>query len=76
MTGSPQVRCAVVIPAYRPSAVLIDLVRALNASGKFPIILVDDGSGPEFAPIFEKASAPGGQSQHFGQLFRFELMEE
>ena len=45
-------RLAVVIPAYRPSAALVEVVRAL-AERQFPAILVvDDGSGPEFHEIF------------------------
>ena len=49
-------RLAVVIPAYRPSAGLIDLVRALAGRGG-PIVIVDDGSGPEFAETFRQAGA-------------------
>ena len=47
-------RLAVVIPAYRPSAGLIDLVRAL-AGRVGPVVIVDDGSGPEFAETFRQA---------------------
>ena len=54
-------RLAVVIPAYRPSAGLVDLVRAL-AGRLGPIVIVDDGSGPEFAETFAAAGAfPGVQ---------------
>src|ERR1017187_2450136 len=55
-------RLAVVIPAYRPSAALVEVVRAL-AGRQFPAILVvDDGSGPEFHGIFADAGAlPGVQ---------------
>src|ERR1017187_9749966 len=55
-------RLAVVIPAYRPSAALVEVVRAL-AERQFPAILVvDDGSGPEFHEIFAGAGAlPGVQ---------------
>ena len=49
-------RLAVVIPAYRPSAGLIDLLGALQDSG-LPIVVVDDGSGPEFASTFARAAA-------------------
>jgi glycosyltransferase involved in cell wall biosynthesis len=49
-------RLAVVIPAYRPSAGLIDLLGALAGSG-LPIVIVDDGSGPEFAATFAAAAA-------------------
>jgi glycosyltransferase involved in cell wall biosynthesis len=49
------VRCAVVVPAYRPSAALLELIEALANIG-YPIILVDDGSGPEFADVFARAA--------------------
>ena len=46
---------AVVIPAYRPGALLIPLLDALLAGGASHIVVVDDGSGPEFAEVFEEA---------------------
>jgi glycosyltransferase involved in cell wall biosynthesis len=49
-------RLAVVIPAYRPSAGLVDLVRALDGRDG-PVVVVDDGSGPEFAATFAAAAA-------------------
>src|SRR5256885_518473 len=52
---------AVVIPAYRPSGELLDLVRAL-AEGVGPIVIVDDGSGAEYQDLFSRAAAfPGVQ---------------
>ena len=62
MTREQASRLAVVIPAYRPSAALEEVVRAL-AQRSFPTILVvDDGSGPEFAAIFARVAAvPGVQ---------------
>ena len=44
---------AVVIPAYRPGAPLVSLVDALLAGGAGSIVVVDDGSGVEFAELFE-----------------------
>ncbi len=52
----PLVQHVVLIPAYRPSAGLVDLVRDLSARGKAAILLVDDGSGPEFREIFDRAA--------------------
>lgn len=50
--------CAIV-PAYQPSATLIELAERLSASPLMATILVDDGSGPEYAEIFRRAaSAP------------------
>lgn len=57
MPGGPIVRCAVVIPAYQPSAALVDLIGALGADAARPIVLVDDGSGADCAEIFARAAA-------------------
>ena len=50
-TPEQPVQHAVLIPAYRPSACLVDLVRELSGRGMPAILLVDDGSGPSFAPL-------------------------
>jgi len=57
MTGETSVRVAAIIPAYCPSAGLVDLVRALSEKNFAAIVLVDDGSGPPFAEIFAQAAA-------------------
>jgi len=56
MAGGDIVRCAVVVPAYRPPAALVELMEALAGIGH-PIVLVDDGSGPEFEEVFARAAA-------------------
>src|SRR6266404_9055465 len=43
---------AVLIPAYRPEDPLVELVGTLAQSHAGPIIVVDDGSGPEFTDRF------------------------
>lgn len=43
---------AVLIPAWRPGDRLVSLVKALAEAGISSIIVVDDGSGPEFEHIF------------------------
>src|SRR5262249_43671421 len=43
----------VLIPAFRPNETLGEVVRRLAASGVRSIVVVDDGSGPEFQPLFE-----------------------
>lgn len=43
----------VLIPAYRPPAALGRLVADLVARGFAQILVVDDGSGPSFDPLFE-----------------------
>ncbi|MFT3798094.1 GtrA family protein [Microbacterium sp.] len=47
----------VLIPAYEPDERLVDLVRALVADG--PVLVVDDGSGPDFAGVFAAAASLG-----------------
>ena len=43
---------ALVIPSYNPDARLIELLQPLFARWNGPIIVVDDGSGPESARLF------------------------
>src|ERR1039457_5602939 len=50
------VQQVVLIPAYKPSAGLVDLVGDLSGRGMPAIVLVDDGSGPEFRAIFDRAA--------------------
>jgi glycosyltransferase involved in cell wall biosynthesis len=47
---------AVVIPAYRPPESLLQLIGALAEKSIPAIVLVDDGSGPEFQDIFRRAA--------------------
>ncbi len=44
---------AIVIPAYRPNASLIDLVSALNPPEWRAVVIIDDGSGPDYAGVFD-----------------------
>lgn len=50
---------AVIIPAYRPNRSVIDVVRRLqrDMSPSSPIVVVDDGSGSDYAPIFEELAS-------------------
>lgn len=60
----------VVIPAYRPNSALTDVVTALVERGIASIIVVDDGSGDAFRPVFEEiARIPVAQGQSV-QLLR------
>lgn len=52
-------RFAILIPAYQPSAALVDLVSALATAGATTVV-VDDGSGPEYAATFARAAAVPG----------------
>ena len=56
MTSPTSVRLAAVIPAYRPSAGLVDLVRALSRETFSAIVVVDDGSGAAFQEIFAEVA--------------------
>ena len=48
------------IPAFSPDRLLLDLVSDLRAGGFCSIIVVDDGSPPESAPVFDElATIPG-----------------
>lgn len=45
----------VLIPSYNPQDVLINLVKELHAGG-IEVLVVNDGSGEEYKPIFDKVS--------------------
>jgi len=47
----------ILIPAFEPDERLVDLVRALGSGD--PVLVVDDGSGPSFAPVFAAVTAAG-----------------
>ena len=48
----------VLIPAYRPDEKLIGLLQQIKEKG-YDILVVDDGSGPEFRDIFRRAEGYG-----------------
>ena len=48
----------VLIPAYEPGDTLVELVARL---AHHTVVLVDDGSGPAYAPIFARARALGAE---------------
>jgi hypothetical protein len=58
-TASPipaeTVRLAVIVPAYRPQESLLQLIGALSEKPIPAIVVVDDGSGPEYREIFRRA---------------------
>ena len=51
-------KTALIIPAYKPAKELLGLLKQFEGSDDFLPIVVDDGSGPEFSPIFD-ALPPG-----------------
>lgn len=49
----------IVIPAYKPGEALVSLVQALLDLELGPILVVDDGSGPEFQTCFDRVGIFG-----------------
>ena len=50
----------VFIPAFKPDRLLLDLVKELRGGGFRSIIVVDDGSPPESAAVFDELTATPG----------------
>lgn len=48
-------RIIALIPAYEPDAKIIDLTKELK-DRRFDVVVVDDGSGPDYADLFERLS--------------------
>ena len=48
-------KCTVLIPAYEPEETMIALLKELRETTDWSVVIVDDGSGPDFAPLFETA---------------------
>ena len=51
--------CTVILPAYRPPEEMTEFIRALVGAGFSDILLVDDGSGPAYAALFDRAEKDG-----------------
>ena len=51
------------IPAYEPDEKMLALLPQLTAAG-LAVVVVDDGSGPDYAPLFEAAKAYGTVLTH------------
>ncbi|MBX3314063.1 MAG: bifunctional glycosyltransferase family 2/GtrA family protein [Actinobacteria bacterium] len=53
---------AILIPAYEPDDRLVDLVTALGERDPFgTVVVVDDGSGPRYAEVFDAARRAGAE---------------
>jgi putative flippase GtrA len=52
---------AILIPAFCPDSSLLMLVTDLQRLCRAPILIVDDGSGPAYRPVFEALSRAGCQ---------------
>jgi glycosyltransferase involved in cell wall biosynthesis len=46
--------CPILVPAYRPDGSLVSLVSALKSRKSGEIVIIDDGSGPEYQDIFDE----------------------
>ena len=57
LPGSVVMNVPIIIPAFRPGAQLIALAQRLSKSEIPAIVIVDDGSGPEFTHIFDRCAA-------------------
>lgn len=55
MKGRQMKETYIIIPALEPQIQLLEYVRELCAGIRGTIVLVDDGSGPEYAEIFRRA---------------------
>ena len=53
-------RVSVIIPAYKPDQKLLDTLAGLREAGFTDLLVVDDGSGPEFADVFHQVQAVPG----------------
>jgi putative flippase GtrA len=58
MTG--EVPIVFLIPAYQPTEILCGLLAELRAASPSHIVIVDDGSGAGYAPLFQKATQLAG----------------
>lgn len=50
-------KISIIIPAYKPDEKLIKMLQSLVAAGFSDLLIVDDGSGQAYAPIFERVEA-------------------
>ena len=52
----------VLIPAYEPDDRLVALVTSLLP--QYPVLVVDDGSGPDYAAVFSECARAGARVVH------------
>ena len=56
-------RNVALVPAYKPDPVLLDLIGQLKKAD-MEVILVDDGSGPQYSALFDKAFSDANVLPH------------
>jgi glycosyltransferase involved in cell wall biosynthesis len=59
-TNASNMNLTVLIPAFNPDHRLAEIVEQLLAAGFGQIVVIDDGSRPECAPVFEKVRMKEG----------------
>ncbi len=64
MPSEPAETAAILIPSYQPEGKLPPYVRALREAGFRTIVVVDDGSGDAYTPLFDAVAAEGGGAAH------------
>jgi putative flippase GtrA len=47
---------SILIPAYQPTMGLVDVVERLSRGPVERIVVIDDGSGPSYSPVFERVA--------------------
>ena len=57
-------RVIVAIPAYEPSAGLLDVVTGMISAGLTRVLVIDDGSGPASAEVFTQVKQAGATVLH------------
>lgn len=50
----------VLIPSYRPTEILWQLIEQLRGACRLNIVVVDDGSGADYAPVYERVAQTAG----------------
>ena len=63
-SGTEEQRLIVIIPAYQPDEKLVRLVEELRANTDYSIIIVNDGSDADRAPLFEALKAQATVLHH------------
>jgi glycosyltransferase involved in cell wall biosynthesis len=58
--GAARLSVVALIPAFNPDEKLVDVVESLSGAGFEQIVVVNDGSGPQTLPVFERIAAHSG----------------
>jgi GT2 family glycosyltransferase len=52
MTGNPSI--VFLFPSYQPTEIFCRLLEQFRLDDQSPVVVVDDGSGPAYAPVFQR----------------------